>query len=136
MNQYDPTGKNRKEPGAKLDGGKTRMGLVISGFPRALNLVGMVSTYGAMKYSDEGWRKVPDGAKRYFDAAIRHLTPPDGNFTDNETGLPHLAHAIWNLMAVLELTMKEMGTVPDRMPDQMEKTLVEFEANELMEKTL
>lgn len=134
--QYDPTGKNRKEPGAKLDGDKTRMALLVTGFPRALNLVGIVATYGAAKYTDEGWREVPDAQKRYMDAAIRHLIPPDGRAIDPETGIPHTAHAIWNLMAVLELQMEEQGVVPSRMPSQAEKSITEFEAAEMMEKTL
>lgn len=50
----DPTGKDAHEPGAKLDAGKLRMGLVLLGFHRALQEVARVGTLGAAKYSDYG----------------------------------------------------------------------------------
>jgi len=45
--EKDPTGKQAGEPGAKLDAGKNRLGLMIGGFPRALEAVGQVTTFGA-----------------------------------------------------------------------------------------
>ena len=58
----------------------------------------------------ENWRHVQDGQTRYYDAALRHLTAwRDGEFLDDESGLPHLAHAIVSAMFALELAMKERG---------------------------
>ena len=57
----------------------------------------------------ENWRHVPDGQTRYYDAALRHLTAwRDGEFLDDESGLPHLAHAIVSAMFALELAMMEV----------------------------
>jgi len=91
------------QPGAKLDQGKNRLGLVLGDFSRALQAVGMVGTLGASKYTDHGWIKVENGINRYTDALYRHLLKhSEGECLDPETGLPHLAHIAWNSLAVLE----------------------------------
>jgi hypothetical protein len=62
------------EPGAKLDAGKTsiwRGG--IDYFPRAIEAVAAISTFGARKYAWKGWESVPEGVERYSDALVRHL---------------------------------------------------------------
>ena len=99
----DPYRKNQHEAGAKLDAGKPRPWLVLGGFRMALMEVVKVGTFGAKKYSDNGWLSVPNGQSRYLDAAFRHLLAPE--IRDHESDLPHLAMAIWNLLAVLELRM-------------------------------
>lgn len=106
--EVDPYDKDPHEPGAKLDAGKNRLGLVLGGFPRALEAVGEVGTYGANKYTDNGWKHVPDGAERYGDAMYRHLmSAAKGEEFDRESGLRHLAHAAWNALAVLELLLRD-----------------------------
>lgn len=105
--EVDPNGKAANEPGAKLDAGKCRLGLVLNGFAQALKAVGDVGTYGALKYSDNGWMKVPDGEPRYTDALYRHLlTEASGEVRDGDTGLHHAAHAAWNALARLELILR------------------------------
>lgn len=105
--ERDPHGIDPHEPGAKLDAGKDRLGLVFSGFARALQAVGMVGTYGAQKYTDDGWMSVPDGAARYTDALYRHLlAEASGERRDAESSLPHAAHAAWNALARLELMLR------------------------------
>ena len=103
LNSEDPYRKNQHEAGAKLDAGKPRPWLVLGGFRMALMEVVKVGTFGAKKYSDNGWRCVPNGQARYLDAAFRHLLAPE--LRDEESDLPHIAMAIWNLLAVLELRM-------------------------------
>ena len=71
--ESDPHGKAPNTPGAKLDAGKNRLGLVLNGFALALTEVGKVGTYGATKYTADGWKSVPDGVDRYTDAMYRHL---------------------------------------------------------------
>ncbi|MEA3639923.1 MAG: dATP/dGTP diphosphohydrolase domain-containing protein [Lamprobacter sp.] len=95
---------NLHVPGAKDDAGKPRMGLVLFGFQNALVEVAKVGTFGAKKYSDNGWEHVDDGQARYTDAMLRHIFGA-GN-TDPETGLLHMAHAAWNCLAVLELMLR------------------------------
>lgn len=106
--EVDPLGKKANEPGAKLDAGKNRMGLVLNGFPHALLAVGQVATFGANKYSDHGWMKVPNGHGRYTDAMLRHLlAEASGERVDSETGLTHAAAVAWNALARLELMLNQ-----------------------------
>ncbi len=105
--EKDPHGKDQHAPGAKLDAGKIRPALIIEGFPRALKAVAQVGTYGAQKYTDNGWKEVPDGVKRYTDAMYRHLlAEADGELFDKESSLSHAAHAAWNALARLELMLR------------------------------
>lgn len=105
--EKDPNGKNPHEAGAKLDAGKRRDGLVLLGFSRALAAVSTVGTYGANKYTDNGWMSVPNGVNRYTDALLRHiLSEASGELTDKDTGLLHAAHAAWNALARLDLMIR------------------------------
>ncbi len=106
--EADPNGKSPNEAGAKLDAGKNRLWLVLFGFARALQEVGRVGTYGANKYTDNGWMEVPDGERRYTDAMLRHLMrEATGEERDPDTGLHHAAHAAWNALARLDLALRK-----------------------------
>lgn len=95
-------------PGAKDDATKIRAGLALGAFARALEQVCLVGTFGAQKYSDNGWTQVPDGINRYTDALYRHLlTEAKGEQDDQESGILHAAHAAWNALARLELMLRE-----------------------------
>lgn len=69
--------------------------------PEALWEIGLVYGYGAQKYDDNNWRK---GYPRHLSmaAAMRHLELYRmGQDEDEESGLSHLAHAAFHLMAML-----------------------------------
>jgi hypothetical protein len=107
IKETDPNGKPADGPGAKLDEGKNKIGLVLNGFSRALQAVSEVGTYGAIKYTENGWMKIPDGEKRYTDAMYRHLMKEAaGELSDEETKLLHSAHAAWNALARLDLQIR------------------------------
>ncbi len=111
MVEKDPTGRDPKQGGAKLDAGKNPIFQgVLSYFPRALEAVSIVSFEGAKKYSWKGWESVPDGVNRYSDALGRHLLEEGkGNLYDNAAGGTNLLHAAqicWNALARLELMLK------------------------------
>lgn len=95
-------------PGAKDDAAKPMMGLLLD-FSHALSLVGDVCTHGARKYSEGGWLEVQDGQKRYTHAMMRHLLAHAREPLDASSELPHLAHLIWNALAILELQCREAG---------------------------
>ena len=107
-NEKDPNGLDQHQPGAKLDDGKNRLGLVLSGFARALLEVGKVGTYGANKYTDNGWKSVPNAVERYTDAMYRHLLKEalDERF-DKDTELLHAAHTAWNALARLDMIIRK-----------------------------
>lgn len=112
--EADPTGRKAHDPGAKLDAGKPRVWLVLSGFPRALEEVSKVGTFGAQKYSDNGWVDVPNGIARYSDAMGRHLLKEaTGEKLAPDSGLMHAAHAAWNALARLELMLRSENEIDD-----------------------
>jgi len=103
--EKDPNGISQHTPGAKLDAGKVRVGLMMVGFARALEEVAKVTTYGAKKYTPNGWRDVPDGIERYGDALARHQLRGYNEEID-ESGLRHSAILCWNALAKLELELE------------------------------
>ena len=103
-----PDGKDQHEPGAKLDAGKVRAGLVLGGFSRALHEVSKVGTYGANLYTPYGWTKVENGEERYTDAMLRHfLREAKGEMKDPESNLSHAAHLAWNALARLDIMIRK-----------------------------
>lgn len=112
--ERDPHGADPHTPGAKLDAGKTRAGLVLGDFARALEQVSRVGTFGAQKYTDHGWLSVPQGQQRYTDAMLRHwLAEHYGPARDDQTGLLHAAHLAWNALARLELMLRAQEQTPE-----------------------
>lgn len=92
--------------GKKFDSGKPRVSLLSSD---AILEIAKVATMGAEKYSPQNWR---GGMKwsRLMDATQRHLLAYNsGNRKDSESGLSHLAHAAWNIMALLEYEANNKG---------------------------
>lgn len=91
--------------GRKDDAGKAPMGLLPGD---ALREVARVLGHGAEKYTPNGWRSVRPGS-RYLDAALRHLSAyADGEDTDPESGLSHLAHA--GCCVLFMLSLEARGT--------------------------
>jgi len=86
--------------GLKYDDGKLRFDLLP--MKPVIEMV-KVLTYGADKYSDENWRKVEPLRARYFAAALRHIIAWwEGEELDNESNLPHLAHAMCCIVFLME----------------------------------
>lgn len=104
--ETDPNGVSQHAPGAKLDAGKVRVGLMFRGFARALLKVAEVTTYGANKYTPNGWLSVPNGLDRYDDAKGRHLLKGYIQDCDPETDIEEAAHEAWNALAKLELALR------------------------------
>lgn len=110
MNEKDPLGKQKGEPGAKLDAGKPSVTRgCLHYFPLALTSVAELSTKGAAKYSWRGWESVPDGINRYADALGRHELAIAGDYTarDPDSGVLEATAVAWNALARLELILRE-----------------------------
>ncbi len=105
--EVDPNGIDVHMPGAKLDLGKVRVGLMFKGFPRALLKVAEIVTYGADKYSPLGFLEVPNALERYDDAKGRHLLQGYIEENDPESNLTHMAHEAWNALAKLEIYLRQ-----------------------------
>ena len=85
--------------GKKYDEGKLRFDLIP---PIDLRALAQVYTYGAeTKYEDNSWQNLENFYPRYLAALHRHLNAHQlGEIKDPESGLYHLDHALWNLVAL------------------------------------
>lgn len=104
MSESDPLGTNQHAPGAKLDAGKEPLRLILQSMSRALLEVAKVGGFGAAKYSENGWRSVPDGVNRYTDAMFRHALKEGIELLDAESGMLHAAQVAWNALERLGAT--------------------------------
>jgi hypothetical protein len=87
--------------GVKFDDGKPDWSLLPLD---AIEEVVKVMSFGAKKYTRDGWRSVPNAEDRYLAAMFRHIRAHrSGEELDDESGLPHLAHAATCLVFLLEL---------------------------------
>ena len=90
---------SRVTAGRKHDSNKPRYSLLPTG---TVNQVVQVLEYGAVKYEIDNWQRVPSARTRYYDAAMRHIDDWwNGSEIDEESSLPHLAHAICCLLFLL-----------------------------------
>lgn len=87
---------------------KNQMELVDTGFPNALMVLGEVMTWAAKNkgYRPNDWKDIPNPSMSLLGAASRHRNKRlKGEELDDESGLPHLAHEAFNVLAQLELLM-------------------------------
>lgn len=92
----------------KYDGGKPKAGTLYEYFPKALNAVSEVSTFGCEKYQRGSFKGVENGLERYNDAMHRHLlSEAAGESHDEESGLMHAAHAAWGALCRLEFLIDQ-----------------------------
>lgn len=91
-------------PSPKHDQGKARYDLLP---PHALDEMALVLTFGANKYSAEGWRTVENARRRYLAAAGRHWQALlRGETHDAESGLHHAAHLMCCAAFIAELDIE------------------------------
>lgn len=71
---------------------------------------GRVYTYGEAKYGRDNWRKgLP--WHEFYGSILRHLFKWwDGEDIDPESHLPHMAHALWNVGALMHFQANGIGT--------------------------
>lgn len=94
-------GTGKGAPGLKDDGGKLMWGLLPW---KAVHGMIKVLTFGAAKYSPNGWRTVPNAKERYQAALLRHLFALNaGETLDVDSGLRHIDHIVTNACFLSEL---------------------------------
>ncbi len=120
----------------KADAGKAMPDLTALGFANAIRGVQATMEYGAQKYEAHSWRNVPDAIERYTRAGARHRQEREQDWQtmergsilrsrDEESGLPHIVHEMFNLMAIFELALAEYaadrgsGSTPKQILDDI-----------------
>jgi hypothetical protein len=104
---------SEESSGKKFDQGKASMSLIPAD---ALMEVGRVFEFGKQKYDANNWRK---GIKyeRLLSAADRHLKKYCSHLhsdMDDESSINHVAHAIANLLMVLQFDLEKRNDLDDR----------------------
>lgn len=91
------------DAGIKHDEGKIRYDLVP---PHALEGLAKVLTFGANKYTPNGWKTVEK--ERYVAALMRHFEAyRKGELLDQESGLPHMYHVLCCATFISEMDRPE-----------------------------
>ena len=98
------------------DGGKLRWSLVPV---RAMRLVLTVFEFGARKYGARTYLQVPNARERYLESLYRHIEDvkegvQSGGVSqllclDEESSMPHLAHAACDILILLDLSFTTGG---------------------------
>jgi len=95
-----------KKHNQKQDSGKLRYDLIPFD---SLDKVAEVLTIGANKYEPGNWLRDSSEADicRYEAALLRHMSQHmQGNYLDEETWQPHMAHIVCNALFIMSLKEK------------------------------
>ena len=95
--EFEP--KDRAETFKKFDNGKVDYSLLE---PLVVEMYCTVAQMGANKYGRNNWKQSKkEDMYRYEAALLRHfMAYKSGEKKDSESGFSHLAHALWNLVAL------------------------------------
>lgn len=90
-----------KETADRFNEGKPQLSYLLSA-PSAIAGLAETFAYGAIKYSRDNWKKGLD-RNDLVDSLLRHLTKAEnGEVLDDESGLPHLDHVLWNALVLAD----------------------------------
>ncbi len=98
----------------RFNSDKPMMSYFMRSFPKMAEAVARVKEMGAIKYNDGNWRLGNKPDEEYWNSMFRHLDHIfSGEFYDSDTGCLHIAHAVWNLCALLELNYPDLPARDD-----------------------
>lgn len=97
--------------GIKYDDGKPRLAEMVLDFSSEMEELCKVWEYGADHYGKSNWKEVANGKDRYLNALYRHSFAADNSPIDEESGLFHAAHMVFNALAYLHFVLKEKDDV-------------------------
>jgi hypothetical protein len=96
----------------RFNSGKLRVDLIP---PEAIEAYAEVMTFGANKYNDRNWEKGMPLNSSFIASALRHLYKwQKGEENDEETGLHHLAHMLWNVAGAVTMIRRGRDELDDR----------------------
>lgn len=94
--------------------GKAKLSYMMRSFPRMVAAIARVKEMGGIKYEDGNWRLGNKPDDEYWDSGFRHLNAVfEGEDYDKDTGCLHLAHAVWNFCALLELNYHDLPVIDE-----------------------
>lgn len=92
---------------ARMNTGKPELDFILD-FPIALEAFCRVKELGAAKYERDNWKQGGKPDSEYLAAALRHMVAHrSGELFAGDSGCLHLAHAMWNMAAAIELNVKK-----------------------------
>jgi hypothetical protein len=92
----DMKDNNKDNIGKKYDDGKLDWSLLPM---EPVEAIISVLQFGAGRYGRENWKMLQNARERYYSACMRHLSSwRKGEDIDPDSDLPHLAHAMCNLV--------------------------------------
>lgn len=100
--------------GIKFDAAKPRYGKVLAGFAHSLTCIGDIGDHGGKKYEFDNWKMVDP--ERYADSFMRHYLAHLRGEGMDESGMPHLGHAAWNILALLEHELQQWKNTDTSQP--------------------
>lgn len=96
------------DAGKKHDAGKLPLHSILAYFPRALEELAGVIAHGEQLHGWQTWDTIENPLRRYAEADMRHeVEKCKGNTRDADSGRLHRAHRAFNVLALLELEMRE-----------------------------
>ena len=96
----------------KNDKGKLRYGLILKSMAICIVELVKLSEFGANRYGEDNWQTLDNGADRYMESLLRHLSEEHlhgPGAIDNGLHGSQLLHATaiaWNAMAYLWFVLK------------------------------
>jgi hypothetical protein len=90
-----------------MNTGKAQLDFILD-FPIAMEAFCRVKELGMAKYDRDNWKLGGKPDAEYLAACLRHMMAhASGELYASDSGCLHLAHAMWNLAALIELNVKE-----------------------------
>lgn len=106
--------KKEKKLGVKDIQGKVPVAQIFKQFPNTILLLAKASEFGHNKYKEtdinwDNWKNVEDAIFNYNNARARHLLKEGDDLLNinEESGLPHIVHTLWNNMALIQLLIEQ-----------------------------
>lgn len=98
----------------RFNEGKPKLSYFSRSFRWVTAAVARVMEFGANKYNEGNWLLGNKPDTEYLDSCFRHLDHFfAGEFYDEDSACSHIAHAVWNLCAMMELNYRDRPIIDE-----------------------
>lgn len=84
----------------RFNEGKPQLVFILD-FPNAIAGLAKIKEFGAQKYELHNWKR-GRGFRDTVSSLLRHLVASSSEALDQDSGLPHIDHVVWNALALAE----------------------------------